>query len=83
MDGKVVLFQVRILFKIKDKDSIYYKIVTDTQSCIDEFINRLKSLEDIEKISCEYLCEYDCSRLGEIINVFNGGDINETCKSDE
>lgn len=72
MSDKIVLFQVRVLFSFKDSnDKINFKIITDTDEGISKFIDTLKGLENISKIAVEYLCEYDCSRIGEVKKVFN------------
>lgn len=69
MSDKVVLFQVRVMFKFKDKDIVNFKIVTDTKEGITDFIGKLKKVPGIDKISVEYLCEYDCSLLCSIVNI--------------
>lgn len=70
-DSKVVLFQVRVMFKFSGKKEINFKIITDTENGIKDFIDRLGNVKDIEDICVEYLCEYDCSRLGVVKKITN------------
>ncbi|WGL31084.1 hypothetical protein [Dipodfec virus UOA04_Rod_708] len=49
-----------------DKSHCCFKILTDCDEAHSQFIDQLNELKDkgeIEKISREYLCEYDCSKL--------------------
>lgn len=79
MEDRIMLFQVRVMFKFMDKDTINFKIVTDTESGIKSFVDNLKQVKDIERIAVEYLCEYDCSKLYHTVNInCLGGDNNET-----
>lgn len=71
MSDKIVLYQVRFMFKCKDNDSLMFKIVTDTVDGLKKFVDSIKSLDNVVCLAAEYLCEYDCSLLGDIHNIFN------------
>lgn len=67
----VVLYNVRVMFKFKDSDTISFKILTDTQEGIEKFIESVSNIKEVVSLSYEYLSEYKCSLLGQCVNVFN------------
>lgn len=77
MDEKQILVTRRYIWKKKSSDTVYFKIVTDTFQGHAEFCQHLIagfsadgcSLDDIEGLGFEYLCEYDVSQIGVICNI--------------
>lgn len=67
------LYCVRVMFKFVDKDFINFKIITDTDPGIRQFVDSLKKLDNIDSIAYEYLHEYDTSRLGILNEIFKKG----------
>ena len=73
MDGKVVVYTRRYMWKLKNSDSVNFKIFSDTEVGHAAFIKQLKLLPDLEKASYEYLHEYDVSKIGVFVDLAEGG----------
>lgn len=71
------LLTIRYMWTIKsdsDKNSsdrVYFKINTDTEKAQLEFVENLKKIDGLKALASEYLFEYDCDKLGQIVKIFN------------
>lgn len=76
-EEKQILVTRRYIWKKRGSDAVYFKIVSDTlkghadfcQALISGFTADGSSLDDIEGLGFEYLCEYDVSQVGVICNI--------------
>lgn len=84
MSDEIVLYCCRYMWKMKDSERVCFKIVTDTLEGLASFECVLRGLDGIEHICYEYLCEYDCSRLGTVVPVNleneNNSEVNDNEK---
>lgn len=71
MKPDFILYNVRVMFKFKDSDSVNFKIITDTVEGIEKFVKSISELDNLVSLSYEYLSEFNCNLLGQIVNVFN------------
>lgn len=54
----------RYMWTLKGSDKAYFKIFTDTEEGHELFKKGFNKVENLDKVGFEYVCEYDCSRLG-------------------
>lgn len=66
------IYTYRFMWKIKDSSNICFKVITDTESGLEQFEKALLALDNLDKASKEYLSEMDCSKIGIYENIFGG-----------
>ncbi|UPW41087.1 hypothetical protein [Sigmofec virus UA08Rod_5550] len=71
---KVILYTYRYMWKEKDKESISFKIITDTLQGHEEFEKAVMQIPNLEHFAYEYLHEYDCSRVSVVGKLFDVND---------
>lgn len=65
------------MWKIKDSDTVNFKIISDVQAGHDLFVEELKKLPDLESAGSEYLHEYDVSKLGLFVSIVSPSEVSE------
>lgn len=74
------VYSFRYMWTSTDTKNVGFKIVTDTESGIKEFEKGLvKALnKKLVSLGREYLCEYDCEKIGYFEKISSvGGENNE------
>lgn len=68
------LYSVRFLWRKKDSDSVFFKIITDVESGLKAFCDALLVEEGVVSAAYEYLNEINVSHLGEIKKIIDKGE---------
>lgn len=66
---KVLVYTYRYMWLVEGSKSVNFKIVTDTDEGLKLFEANLAKVPKIEKISREYICEIDVSKMGIYENI--------------
>lgn len=62
MSVPVILYTYEYMWKVKDSDSVNFKIISDVLEGHNQFIDMLKKLDNIECASRTYLSQIDVSK---------------------
>lgn len=73
---KIFVFTYRYMWQIKGNKSINFKIVTDTEDGLKYFEDALKKVENVERISREYISQIDVSKMGLFESIYKSNSVN-------
>lgn len=64
-----MVFTYRYMWTVNGSKSVNFKIVTDTNEGLKLFESNLAKVPNIDKVSREYICEIDVSKMGIYENI--------------
>lgn len=72
MDSPKFVYTFRFMWRLKDNNQIFFKVVTDTENGLKQFEETLRNVPNIELAAKEYLSQIDLSRMTIIENIMGG-----------
>lgn len=69
------IYSFRYMWFMVDGDKINFKIVTDTVEGLELFEKKLLALDGLSVCGKEYLCEYDCSQIANLVSLTDSKEV--------